>query len=135
MAKTKLDKILEKIGEDGNLAPYFEELMNTTLIIPLDPEGGPEEGEEDEEGSVDPFILENDGMQFIPVFDTVERFEAWAEGFGEELSSIEVIGEEFINAIELQDDLHIVVNHLTDYEEIIYPENIQWMQEASDDNE
>jgi len=130
MAKTKLDKILEKIGEDGNLAPYFEELMNTTLIIPLDPEGG---GEDDEEGDIDPFILENDGMQFIPVFDTVERFEEWAEAFNEELSSIEVLGEEFINAIELQDDLHIVVNHLTEYEEIIYPENIQWMQEAGEE--
>lgn len=129
MAATKLDKILDKIGEDGNLADYFEELMNTTLIIPLDPEGG---SEDDEEGDIDPFILENDGMQFIPVFDTVERFEEWAEGFGEELSSIEVMGDEFINAIEVQDDLHIVVNHLTEYEEIIYPENIQWMQENSE---
>lgn len=121
---TKLDKILDSIGEDGNLAPYFEALLQATLIVPLDPEA-----ESVDEESVDPFILENDGMQFIPVFDSVERFEEWAEGFDEELSSIEVLGEDFIAAIELQDDLHIVVNHLTEYEEIIYPENIQWMQE------
>lgn len=120
---TPLDKILNSIGEDGDLSPYFEELVNTTLIIPLDPEAPMEE-----EGAIDPFILENEGMQFIPVFDTVERFEEWAEELGEELSSMEVLGEEFFVAIELQDNLHIVVNHLTDYEEILYPENIQWIQ-------
>lgn len=120
---SKLDQILDEIGEDGNLAPYFEELASTTLVIPLDPDA-----EQVDDETLDPFILENDGMQFIPVFDSVDRFEEWAEEFEEEFSSIEVLGEEFFMAIEVQDNLHIVVNHLTDYEEILYPENIQWIQ-------
>jgi SseB protein N-terminal domain len=122
---TKLDKILESVGEDGNLAPYFEELMSTTLIVPIDPES---ESEIEEEA--DPFVLEVEDMVFIPVFDTLDRFKAWVKDFGQDIKYLQLEGTEFFNAIDLdQDEVHVVVNHLTDYEEIIYPENIQWIQE------
>ncbi len=121
---TKLDKILETIGEDGNLAPYFEALMDTLLIVPIDPES---ESEIEEEA--DPFVLESDGMIFIPVFDTLDRFKEWVKEFGEDIKYLQVKGAEFFHAIDLEDEVHVVVNHLTDYEEILYPENIQWIQE------
>lgn len=124
MAVTKLDKVLDSIGEDGNLTPYFEALMTTTLIVPLDPEN--DSAQEDE---IDPMILGKDGMEFIPMFDSVERFEEWAEEFDDEISSIEVLGVDFFEALDLHEELHIVINHLTDYEEIIYPENIIWIKD------
>ena len=123
---SKLDKVLQSVGEDGNLTPYFEELMTTTLIVPIDPES---ESEIEEEA--DPFVLETDGMIFIPVFDTLDKFKAWAKEFGEDIKYLQVEGTEFFNAIDLeQDEVHVVVNHLTEFEEILYPENIQWIQEA-----
>jgi hypothetical protein len=127
---TKLDKILAGVGEDGDLTPYLEALMETTLIVPIDPESDSQIGEE-----ADTFLLENDGMVFIPVFDTLDRFKAWAKDFGEEIKYIQVEGEEFFNAIDLHDEVHVVINHLDENEEIIYPENILWMQESGNEPE
>ena len=125
---TKLDKILQAIGEDGDLSPYFDELVKTVLFIPIDPESDPEE----ESDEFDPFILKSDDMIFIPVFDTLDRFKEWAKEFGEEIRYLRVEGSEFFNAIDLEsEEVHVVVNHLTDSEEMLYPENIQWIQEKS----
>ena len=123
---TKLDKVLNSIGEDGDLTPYFEELVKTNLFVPIDPESDPEEeGEE-----FDPFILQSDDMIFIPVFDTLDRFKDWAKGFGEEIRYLQVEGQEFFDAIDLDgEEVHVVVNHMTETEEMLYPENIQWIQE------
>jgi len=125
---TPLDKILKSIGEDGDLSPYFEALMKTELFIPIDPESDPEE----ESDEFDPFILQSEDMVFIPVFDSLPRFKQWAKDFGEEIRYLQVEGAEFFNAIDLDgDEVHIVVNHMTEVEEMLYPENIQWIQEQS----
>lgn len=130
MTATKLDKILANIGEDGNLTPYFEALLTTLLIVPIDPESASEIEEE-----ADPFLLENDGMIFIPVFDTFDRFKEWVKEFGEDIKYLQVKGAEFFDAIDLEDEVHVVVNHMTDSEEILYPENIQWIQEREQEEE
>lgn len=126
---TPLDKILQQVGEDGNLAPYFSALMDTKLVVPRDSLAGNDDEDEADDEEFGTFMLENEGMQFIPVFDDVIRFKDWAEKFPEAISYVEIPGREFFDALEIHDELHVVVNHMHDSEEILYPENIQWIQD------
>ncbi|BCR03331.1 hypothetical protein DESUT3_04000 [Desulfuromonas versatilis] len=127
---TELDQALEILQQDRrdpqNQSQYYDLVLNSNFFIPTfedtESEGAPAAAEENQ---VMPLILESDGDDYMMLFDTEERLQAWAGG---EVSFVEVPGH--VIAEMSAPPLHWALNVGTEYSKQFLPEEIAWLRES-----
>lgn len=126
---TEIDKALEIFRQDTNnqenQSQFFDLFLNSTFFVPIVPETEKERaGISAEQGAL-PLIIEAEGRDYLMLFDTRERMNAWAEA---EIESIEVPG--FLLAATSEPPLCWAMNVGTEHSKQFVPEEIVWLKEA-----
>lgn len=128
---TSLDKALAASQHDQTKADAFYNLfLNSDVFIPTYSLTGTnnigirrsEEGE-----SFTPFVVESDGTPFLPIFDTIERLQAWAEG--KEMTYVCMPAHALIRS-SLDPKLHIALNVGTSYFKEFVPDELDWLRQV-----
>ena len=78
-----------------------------------------------DEGDVLPMVIENEGNDYLMLFDTRERLSAWAEA---EVNCVEIPGH--LLAATTMQPLHWALNVGTDYSKQFLPDEIAWLREV-----
>ena len=129
---TELDNALVTLRQDMNDArnqsQYYDLFLNATFYVPtLDeqPHDGaadtPQEGEE----RVLPLVMEAEGDDYLMLFDTKERLQAWTQAEGR---WVEVPGH--VLAATSMPPLHWALNVGTEHSKQFIPDEIAWLREA-----
>lgn len=129
---TEIDKALEIFRKDmtdpQNQSQFFDLFLNASFFVPIVPE---EEvtaaagAENVPPGGVMPLIVEAEGKDYLLLFDTRERLNAWA---GAEVVFVEVPGH--MLAATSPAPLHWALNVGTEYSKQFLPEEIAWLKEV-----
>ena len=127
---TELDQALETLRQDSNdgrnQSNYYDLFLNTTFFVPkLDERETIEAGGEIAEGQMLPIIIESEGNDYLMLFDSRERMNAWAEA---EVDSVEVPG--YVLAATTMPPLHWALNVGTPYAKQFLPDEIAWLREV-----
>jgi peptidyl-prolyl cis-trans isomerase C len=126
---TALDQALQILRLDmtnaNSQSKFYDLFLNTTFCVPtLDQrELGGETAVP--EGEVLPLIIEADGNDYLMIFDSEERLQAWA---AEEVKWVGVPG--FILAATTMPPLHWALNVGTEHSKQFLPDEIAWLREA-----
>lgn len=127
--KTQLDQLLiDAINDPEQFEnAYYDLFLNSVLYIPTwdipDQEG---EIYTEENTEIRPVILEEDGQQFIMLFDTEARLSEWANG--RELGIAGLQGFSILQILGSQ--FHLVLNVLSEQSKEFSPEEIEWLLSA-----
>lgn len=124
-----LDQALAMLRQDmtnaAGQSKFYDLFLNTTFCVPtLDPK----ELKGDvtlEEGQVLPLIVESDGNDYLMIFDSPERLQAWT---GKETTWIGVPGH--VLAATTMPPLHIAMNVGSDFSKQFLPDEIAWLREV-----
>ncbi len=127
---TELDAALEILRQDMNSAKsqsaYYDLFLNASFFVPsLDARNVEGAAELMEEGDVLPMVIENEGNDYLMLFDTRERLYDWAET---EVSYVEIPG--YLLASTTMDPLHWALNVGTDFSKQFLPDEIAWLREV-----
>ncbi|QWV94828.1 SseB family protein [Geomonas oryzisoli] len=120
----KLDEALANLRQnmsDGKKQCEFYDLfLNSSFFVPI-----VEESEQQEEsGGVVPLITEADGKDYLMLFSTLERLQAWEAT----ASYVEVPG--YLLALSTVAPLNWALNIGTEYSKQFHPEEIAWLRES-----
>ncbi|BCS55410.1 SseB family protein [Geobacter sp. SVR] len=124
-----LDQALVALREDMNNATrqskFYDIFLNTPFCVPtLDPrelDNRPELAE----GEILPLIVENEGNDYLMIFDSEERLKNWA---GEDAQWVPVPGH--VLAATTMPPLHLAMNVGTEYSKQFLPDEIAWLREV-----
>lgn len=126
---TALDRALQVLRLDMDDAQgqskFYDLFLNTTFCVPtLDPQ------ELDgaaplEEGQVLPLIIESEGNDYLMLFDSAERLQAWATA---EVKWVGVPG--YVLAATTMPPLHWALNVGSEYSKQFLPDEIAWLREV-----
>ena len=129
---TELDQALEVLRQDINDAKnqshFYDLFLNATFFVPsLDEQ--PHDGADAtmDEGEVLPLVIEADGNDYLMLFDTRERLNAWAQA---DAPCVEVPGH--VLAATTMPPLHWALNVGTEHSKQFHPEEIAWLKEVVD---
>ena len=127
---TELDLALETLRQDMNDAKsqsaYYDRFLNATFIVPIqDAQSVEGAAEVMEEGDVLPLVIESEGNDYLMLFDTRERLNAWAHA---EVDCVELQGH--LLAATTMPPLHWALNVGTDYSKQFHPDEIAWLREV-----
>ncbi len=127
---TKLDKALAAAQQDQTKSDAFYSLfLNSDLLIPTReaaaPEGGSRRTQEGE--SFSPIVVENEGVPFLPIFDRMERLQAWAQG--QEITYVQMPAHALIRS-SLDPKLHLALNVGTDHFKEFVPDELAWLRQT-----
>ena len=128
---TDLDRALDASQHDQTKADAFYNLfLNSDIFIPTyslteTNNTGIRRSEEGE--SFTPFVVESDGTPFLPIFDTIERLQAWAEG--KEMTYVRMPAHAFIRS-SLDPKLHLALNVGTSYFKEFIPDELDWLRQV-----
>ncbi len=127
---TELDQALETLRQDMNDArnqsKFYDLFLNTTYFVPnLEEQDSIEAGDGSAGGQVLPLVIEAEGNDYLMLFDSKERLQAWAQA---EVGSVEVPG--FVLAATTQPPLHWALNVGTPYSKQFLPDEIAWLREV-----
>lgn len=113
--------------ENGKLQSQFYDLfLNSTFYVPsLDANKMAPDAPPLEDGQVLPMIMESDGDDYLMLFDTKERLQAWADP---DTCWVEVPG--YVLAATSMPPLHWALNVGTDYSKQFHPDEIAWLREV-----
>lgn len=129
---TELDKALAASHDTPEKADAFYGLfLNTDIFIPTHapaPEGSAE-GRSKEGESFAPLVVESDGILFLPVFDRLERLQAWAKG--EAIDYVRIPTHALLRS-SLEPKLHIVLNVGTPHTKEFVPDELAWLRGTLD---
>jgi hypothetical protein len=124
---TQLDKSLIAAQQDNSKANDFYNLfLNTDVYIPTrdmpekDTVSRAEEGEK-----FTPVIIDRGGKKYLPIFDTLERLQAWAN---RSIGYVRISTHALLRGIG--NDIHIVLNIGTDYYKEFVSEELKMLREA-----
>ena len=127
---TELDQALDDLRRDVNDAPsqskYYDLFLNATFFVPTLDEalhGAPTEAPG--EGEVMPLVIEAEGNDYLMLFDTRERLQAWAQA---DAPCVEVPGH--VLAETSMPPLHWALNVGTDHAKQFLPDEIAWLKEV-----
>lgn len=124
-----IDQALEIFRQDTNKqenqSQFFDLFLNTTFFVPIIPEDEREKAGIPAGDGVLPLVIEADGNDYLMLFDSRERMNAWAES---EVECIEVPG--FLLAATSEPPLCWALNVGTDHSKQFIPEEIVWLKEA-----
>ncbi|QXE92601.1 SseB family protein [Geomonas subterranea] len=120
----KLDEALVNLRQnmrDGKKQSEFYDLfLNSSFFVPV-----LEESEQQEKaGGVMPLITEADGKDYLMLFSTLERLQAWAPA----ARSIQVPG--YLLALNTVEPLNWALNFGTEYFKQFHPAEIAWLRES-----
>ncbi len=129
---TKLDSALATLRQDMNDAKaqsqYYDIFLNETFYVPtLDEQAldgtadTPPEGQE----QVLPLVMESEGNDYLMLFDTKERLQAWTRAEGR---WVEVPGH--VLAATSLPPLHWALNVGTEHSKQFIPDEIAWLRAA-----
>ena len=120
----KLDEALVTMRQnttDGKKQSAFYDLfLNASFFVPILAESEQQE----EAGGVVPLIAEADGKDYLMLFSTVERLQAWEPA----APYIEVPGH--LLALTTVEPLNWALNVGTEYSKEFHPEEIAWLRDA-----
>lgn len=120
----KIDEALVNLRQnstDGKRqSEFYDLILNSSFFVPVLSDGE----EQGESGGVIPMITEADGNEYMMLFSTVERLQAWDA----DCSYIEVPGH--ILAVSSIPPLHWALNVDTDYSKQFHPEEIGWLRQC-----
>lgn len=127
---TEMDKALETLRQDMNDAKsqskFYDLFLNSTFFVPTlneqDAIGAAEGGAE---GQVLPLVIESEGNDYLMLFDSEERVQAWAQA---KVDSVEVPGH--VLAATTQPPLRWALNVGTPYSKQFLPDEIAWLREV-----
>jgi hypothetical protein len=101
---------------------YYDLFLNTSFFVPTFQEAA--DGEVPE-GQVAPLVLEADGNDYLMLFDSIERLNAWAKT---EAAYVEVPGH--VLAATSRSPLHWALNVETEFSKPFIPSEIEWLRNA-----
>jgi hypothetical protein len=128
---SQLDEALVELRQDMDdpkrQSKYYDLFMNSTFYVPtMKPEPQPDGPDDAEKGEqVMPLVMESEGNDYLMLFDSVERLNAWAK---EETSYVEVPGH-FL-AVTSAPPLHWALNVETEFAKPFIPAEIAWLKEV-----
>ncbi len=125
---TALDAALEILRQDMDNAKsqsaYYDLFLNANFFVPsLDAQSVEGAAEAMEEGDVLPMVIENEGNDYLMLFDSRERLNAWAEA---EVTCVEITG--YMLAATTMAPLHWALNVGSDYSRQFLPDEIAWLR-------
>ena len=132
---SQLDDALVVLRQDmddsKSQSKYYDLFLNATFFVPTT-EHKPEQDEASgaahpAEGQVAPLIMESDGNDYLMLFDSLERLNAWAK---EEVSHVEVPGH--VLALTSVPPLHWALNVETEFAKPFIPAEIAWLKDVVD---
>lgn len=120
----KLDEALvtlrQNLNEGKKQSEFYDLFLNSAFFVPILKDSEQQE----EAGGVLPLITEADGKDYLMLFSTLNRLQAWDA----EAQYIEVPGH--LLALSTTPPLHWALNVGTDYSKEFHPEEIAWLREA-----
>ncbi len=124
---TELDQALEILRLDMNDAKsqskYYDLFLNATFFVPtLDDR---EQGGGGDDDQVLPLVMEVEGEDYLMLFDSEERLNAWSE---EQSVSVQVPGH--LLAATTLPPLRWALNVGTPYSKQFLPDEIAWLREV-----
>lgn len=128
---SQLDDALIELRQDmedpKRQSKYYDLFMNTTFFVPTMEQELPsdEAAEVAAKGQMVPLVMESDGNDYLMLFDSLERMNAWAKG---EVSYAEVPGH-FL-AVTSVPPLHWALNVETEYAKPFIPAEIAWLKDV-----
>lgn len=125
-----LDQALLLLREDANdpkkQSGFYDLFLNRTFFVPiLGDDAALSADLTPQEGQVLPLVMESNGNDYLMLFDTQERLQAWIK---EETNYVEVPGH--VLAATSMPPLHWALNVGTDYSKEFVPDEIAWLREA-----
>lgn len=129
MDMNAIDKALVIFRQDTNdqekQSQFFDLFLNSTFFVPIAPETELAKTDMPKTEGILPLVIEAEGNDFLMIFDSRERMNAWAET---EVECVEVPGH--LLAATSAPPLHWALNVGTDYSKQFVPEEIIWLKEA-----
>ena len=127
---TELDQALEILRENMDDAKgqskFYDLFLNTSFFVPtLDQQELEGEAPQLQEGQVLPLIIESEGNDYLMLFDTKERLQAWTNA---EVKWVDVPGH--VLAATTMPPLHWAMNVGTDFSKQFLPDEIAWLKEV-----
>ena len=136
---SQLDDALTLLRQDmedsKSQSKYYDLFLNATFFVPtmenataLDDSAEAAEAaaaSATEEGQVMPLIMESDGNDYLMLFDSLERLNAWAK---KKVTYVEVPGH--VLAATSAPPLHWALNVDTEYAKPFVPEEIAWLKDV-----
>ena len=124
-----LSELRTDMDDPKKQSKYYDLFLNSSFFVPtMDNQPLPEagaEGAEDTSKQVAPLIMESDGNDYLMLFDSQERLNAWAKS---EVSYVEVPGH--VLAFTSAPPLHWALNVDTDFAKPFIPAEIAWLREV-----
>jgi len=126
MPITTLDKALDAARQDvEKQSAFYDAFLNSELFIPTLDDSSPDitprrsaEGE-----AFMPYVVEQNGKAYLPVFDSVERLSKWIQ---RQVDYLSMPAHALIRSI--QGDTYFALNIGTDFWKEFSPEEIQWLR-------
>jgi len=127
---TELDQALEALRLDVDNAKsqskFYDLFLNGTFFVPTaSPELHDLPPDALEDGAVMPLVIEAEGSDYLMLFDTRERLNAWAEA---EVDFVEVPGH--VLAANTMPPLQWALNVGTEYSKQFLNDEIAWLKEV-----
>jgi hypothetical protein len=127
---TELDRALEALRENMDDAKgqskFYDLFLNSSFYVPtLDPQELDGEAAPLQEGQVLPLIIESEGNDYLMLFDTKERLQAWTSA---DVKWVDVPGD--VLAATTMPPLHWAMNVGTDFSKQFLPDEISWLREV-----
>lgn len=124
---TQLDKSLIAARQDNSKANDFYNLfLSTDVYIPTHDMPEKDTVRRAEEGEkFTPVILDREGKKYLPIFDTLERLQAWAK---RPIGYVRMPSHVLLRSIG--SDIHVVLNIGTEYYKEFVSEELKMLQEA-----
>lgn len=120
----KIDEALvtlrQNMGDGKKQSQFYDLFLNSSFFVPILKDNN----EQKESEGVLPLITEADGKDYLMVFSTLERLQAWDAT----AQYIEVPGH--LLALGTTPPLHWALNVGTDYSKEFHPEEITWLRDA-----
>lgn len=124
---TELDQALDTLRKDvdnaENQGNFYNLFLNSNFFIPSISDDVPVEGS-DESRTIDmPLIVDADGTDYLMLFDTEERLEAWAE---QQVPFLRAQGHQLVQSTP--PDFYWAMNFCTDFAKQFVPDEIAWLK-------
>lgn len=125
MSSEMVKKLEAAVNDETKQAEFYEHFLNTNVYIPTwnKPEEQNAEAANQNEGvQIQPVIMEDEGTNYIILFDTEERLNAWAQ------SDIHFVAMQGAMVLEtFRSQFHLILNLGQESNKIFKPEEIEWL--------
>ena len=130
---TELDQALVALRKDADNSEkqghFYNLFLNTNFFIPSITDEAPAKDGDDTRKVEMPLIVDEEGSNYLMLFDSEERLEAWAE---QKVQFMQSHGHMVVAATP--DNFNLAMNYATEYGKQFVPDEIAWLQKMVRDN-